>query len=360
MKLIYHKTDDNNPYSPFDSEIVSLANGQNLLLVSPYIGLSYLKRLIKISKSWKLITDFQEWIISHPNKLQRLEICDFIASHLENIKHIPDIHAKVLITDNAAFLGSANFTQKGILERTEMSVSFSETDKVNELKEWFNSLLEISTNYTKKQLFDFVNKNENIIVQPKIAGLKIPFEHNKRKTILVPLDTFLKTDEDFEADLIQGIKQTKKDKVWLNRYFDLLKDLFTEYEIDENSQKISMSVTKAFKMPVSIGQRYIICPRHRRDAIGLILPLDFKDIITDYPDAAINQSYFYRNNTEEALWVDFDSNIIFSDDPFLLSSWHKAVKTEIDRTTISGFRQNHNPYYYKVVMDTNYRKKILG
>ena len=67
MKLIYHKTDDSNQYSPFDSELVVLANGQNLNLVSPYIGLSYFERLIKISKTWRLITDFEEWIISHPN-----------------------------------------------------------------------------------------------------------------------------------------------------------------------------------------------------------------------------------------------------------------------------------------------------
>jgi phosphatidylserine/phosphatidylglycerophosphate/cardiolipin synthase-like enzyme len=140
MKLIDHKTSDNNPYSPFDSEIVSLANGQDLLLVSPYIGLSYLKRLIKISKSWKLVTDFQEWIISHPNKSKRFEICDFISENFENIKHITDIHAKVLITDTSAFLGSANFTEKGIQIRTEMSISFSETEKVEELKKWFNLL----------------------------------------------------------------------------------------------------------------------------------------------------------------------------------------------------------------------------
>lgn len=360
MKLIYHNTDDNAQYSPFDSELVTLASGQNLCLVSPYIGLSYLKRLTKISKTWKLITDFEAWIISHPNKKQRLEICDFISDNFDRIKHIADIHAKVLITDNSAFLGSANFTDKGILVRTEMSVSFSEQDKVEELKNWFKSLWTSGTDFTQKQLFDFVKQNENVNPQPKISRLKTPFTKQKRKSNLVPLDTFLKTDKDYETELIKAIKKTKKDKTWLNKYFDLIKEILTELDIEEKSQKITMSVTKDLKMPISIGQRYIVCPRHRRDAIGLILPLEFRDIISDYPTAVINEDYFYdKKGNQEALWIDFESDVIFTDDNFLFAQWKSAAKTELNRTIYSGYRRTHNPFYYKAAMDFNYRQTII-
>jgi phosphatidylserine/phosphatidylglycerophosphate/cardiolipin synthase-like enzyme len=174
MKLIYHNLDDSDQYSPFDSELVTLANEQNLCLVSPYIGLSYLKRLTENSKSWRLITDFEAWIISYPNKNQRLEICDFINDHFDNVKHISDIHAKVLVTDNSAFLGSANFTENGILVRTEMSVSFSEQEKVEELKSWFQSLWTVASDFSHKQLFEFVKQNEKINPHPKISRLKSP------------------------------------------------------------------------------------------------------------------------------------------------------------------------------------------
>ena len=360
MKLIYHITDDSGQYSPFDSELVTLANGQNLCLVSPYIGLSYLKRLTKISKSWKLITDFEAWIISHPNEKQRLEICDFINEHFDKIKHISDIHAKVLVTDNSAFLGSANFTDKGICVRTEMSVSFSEQDKVEELKNWFQSLWTVATNFTQKQLFDFVKQNVDVNPQPKISGLKGTFTKQKRKSNLVPLDTFLKTENDYEFELIKAIKKSKKDTKWLNRYFDLVKKLLTELEIGEDSPKIAMTVRKDFRMAITFGQRYVICPTHRRDAIGLILPLEFEDVISDYPSAVIYEGNFYdKKGNLEALWVDFDSDIVILDDTFLFDNWKKASKTELDRTTVSGFRQYHNPFYYKAVMDTNYRQTIL-
>lgn len=360
MKLIYHNTDDNNQCSPFDSELVTLANGQNLCLVSPYIGLTYLKRITKISNSWRLITDFEAWIISHPNTKQRLEICDFISVHFDKIKHISDIHAKVLVTDNSAFLGSANFTDKGILERTEMSVSFTEQEKVEELKNWFQSLWTSATDFTQKQLFDFVKQNESKNLQPKISRLKSPFSKQKRKSSLVPLDTYLKTDNDYETELIKAIKKTKKDKIWLNKYFDLVREILTDLDIDEQSQKITMSVTKDLKMPISIGQRYIVCPRHRRDAIGLILPLEFRDIIVDYPTAVINEDYFFdKKGNQVALWIDFESDVIFSDDNFLFAQWKNAAKTELNRTMYSGYRRTHNPLYYKAAMDFNYRQKII-
>ncbi|HMM52865.1 MAG TPA: phospholipase D-like domain-containing protein [Burkholderiaceae bacterium] len=359
MKLIYHNTDHDNQYSPFDSELVTLANGQNLCLISPYIGLSYLKRLVKISKSWRLITDFEAWIISHPNENQRLEICDFIIENFDRIKHLGDIHAKVLVTDNSAFLGSANFTDNGILVRTEMSVSFSEQDKVEELKNWFKSLWTKATDFTQKQLYDFVNQNKNVIPQPKIKRLKNPQLKRKRKSTLVPLDTFLMTNRDYETELIKAIRKTKKDKKSLNKYFDLIRKILTDLNISEQSPKITMSVTKDLKMPIIIGQRYIVCPRPRKDAIGLILPLDFKDIISDYPTAVIYEDYFYdKKRNQEALWIEFDSDVIFSDD-FLYTLWKKAAKTELDRTMYSGFRRTHNPFYYKAAMDYNYRQTIL-
>jgi len=112
-----------------------------------------------------------------------------------------------LVTDNAAFLGSANFTEKGILVRTEMSVSFSEQDKVEELKNWFQSLWTTATDFTEKQLFDFVKQNDNINPQPKIIGLKTPFTKQKRKSNLVPLDTF------FKVDLIHFLRSTRTTKL---------------------------------------------------------------------------------------------------------------------------------------------------
>jgi len=360
MKLIYHNIQETEEYSPFDKELVELSKGQDLFLVSPYIGLSYLKRLINLSKSWKLISDFQEWIMSYPNKKQRLEICDFINKHSDKIRHIPDIHAKVLITENYGFLGSANFTENGILKRTEMSVSFSDKEKVNELRNWFQMLWINSENLSTKEITDFIIKNESVNLKPKIQNFKSIQKNKGIKSALVPINKYFKTDNDYEQKLIKAIRKTKQTKEWINRYFDLIKAIFEEFNIGEDSPKITMSVTSGLKMPISVGQRYVIRPKDSGNTIGLILPLEFLDIISDYPNATVTEGFFYTNKVQQALWVQFDSDIIFSEDQVLFEYWKKAIRHEIERTKVSGFRKSHNPFYYKVVMDLKYREMILN
>lgn len=361
MKLIYHSTDSIAKYSAFDAELVTLANQQNLCLVSPYIGLDYLKRLIQLSKSWRLITDFEEWIISHPSKEKRNKIVEFITKNPDRIKHISDIHAKVLISEHSAFLGSANFTDKGICQRTEMSVSFSEVEKVQEIKSWFESLWELATNFTEEQLSDFVKKNENTNSKPRIKKLKSPSKKVMKRASLVDIGTFFKTDKDYQSELINAIKKIGKDKIWLNRFFDLIKELLTNLEIEEQSPKITMSVTKDLRMPISIGQRYVIWAKSQRNKVGLILPLEFRNLISSYPTAEIDEDYFYdKKKNKEALWVNFDNDIVFSNNHFLFEQWKKAAKIELDRTKHSGYRRAHNPLYYKLVMDLEYRNKILN
>ncbi|MFJ1490656.1 phospholipase D-like domain-containing protein [Capnocytophaga canis] len=360
MKLIYHKTDSFEEYSIFDVELVTLAYQQNLCLISPYIGINYLERLIQLSKSWRLITDFEEWIISYTSKDQRNKIVEFITKNSDKIKHISDIHAKVLISEHSAFLGSANFTDKGICQRTEMSVSFSEQEKVQEIKSWFESLWEKAINFTEQQLYDFVKKNENTNPKPRIKKLKSPSKKIMKRASLVDIGTFFKTDKDYQSELIKAIKKIGKDKIWLNRFFDLIKELLTDLEIEEQSPKITMSVTKDFRMPISIGQRYVIWAKSQRNKVGLILPLEFRDLISGYPAAEIDEDYFYnKKKNKEALWVNFGNDVIFYDDHFLFEQWKKAAKVELDRTNYSGYRRAHNPLYYRLVMDLEYRKKIL-
>jgi hypothetical protein len=175
---------------------------------------------------------------------------------------------------------------------------------------------------------------------------------------LVPLDTFFKTDRDIEQELIKALRKTGKDIKWINKYFDMVKDMLTEFQIDENSPKIAMSVTKGSRIAISIGQRYVIHPM--ADVIGFILPLEFNDIISDYSNLTGTAYFQNKKGEKEAFWGEFDGDIIFSDDAFLLENWKNAIKAELNRTTTSSYRKYHNPFYYKAVMDLNYRKAILN
>ena len=66
QRLLYHAPDNPNQESPFDRAIVQVVQGQEASIVSPYIGLQYLQRLIRLSRSWRLISDVLEWLSATP------------------------------------------------------------------------------------------------------------------------------------------------------------------------------------------------------------------------------------------------------------------------------------------------------
>lgn len=140
MDLIYHQIEVKNQISNFDKALLRVAtDSPHLKLVSPYIGLSYLTRLTQLSMDWQLLTDVEAWLKSG-NRKHRVNCWHFISSNLDRIKHVADLHAKVAIGNNLLFLGSANFTNFGIQNRTELSVLIDEPNIVQEANTWFQDL----------------------------------------------------------------------------------------------------------------------------------------------------------------------------------------------------------------------------
>src|SRR6516225_7660901 len=113
IRLIYHTAESMaGGISPFDAEISRMVKGLEIRIACPYLGLTYLTRILSQVKSWKLLTDVEEWLSSY-NSGSRNRIVNFITAKPEQVHHCPDLHAKVLIAETTAIAGSANFTKKG-------------------------------------------------------------------------------------------------------------------------------------------------------------------------------------------------------------------------------------------------------
>lgn len=139
-KLIYHTPESMaGGVSPFDAAITDMVSGRDIRIACPYLGLDYLQRLIRLASDWRLLTDATEWLLLHSQQ-ERDRIISFIQNHINRIRHCKGIHAKVIIAENKALAGSANFTEKGITGRVEMSVLFEGCDQVEQLQRWFEQV----------------------------------------------------------------------------------------------------------------------------------------------------------------------------------------------------------------------------
>jgi len=140
IKIIHH-TDAtaNEGISPFDEVILMMAENASLNIACPYISISYLNEILKRSRSWRIISDLQAWLMScHIS--QRVKTLEFIKTNQAQIRHVPQLHAKLIVSDCHALVGSANFTDNGILHNHEISVLFEKSSEVIQLQEWFETI----------------------------------------------------------------------------------------------------------------------------------------------------------------------------------------------------------------------------
>ena len=139
-RLIYHTEGSyNRGESPFDRAIRETTDSEEVWIVCPYIGPNYVKSILKGVDEWQIVTDVVAWIGTFGGKSQE-EIREFIEENPERIHHFRHVHAKVVLSEDSAVIGSANLTEKGVIGRTEMGVRFDEEKKIAELREWFNRL----------------------------------------------------------------------------------------------------------------------------------------------------------------------------------------------------------------------------
>jgi len=179
IKLIYHSFKSiHNIISPFDKAIVEIVKNQDIQMATPYLSLNYINRIISLTKSWRLITDIKQLASSH-NKSEFEKIKLFISKNNKLIRHINTLHAKVLIGENKAIIGSANFTRNGIIGNIELSVFFDNEPQIFDVKNWFEQLWIASSEINNHNLNSFFSS----LSKTSINKTKISVEFDDSFTI---------------------------------------------------------------------------------------------------------------------------------------------------------------------------------
>lgn len=364
FQLIYHK--DGIVTSPFDVAITNVIKDNDISVICPYIGINYFNRITSIAKSWKLITDVEEWILSYHDEKSRLEIINFIKENKDRIHHIRNVHAKVILTGYQAILGSANFTYNGIRSKIEISILIQDEILNSELYEWFGSIWEKSKNISVEELEKYYNSIKTIYQNnprsDKNCSLSSP-KSIRTKLVNLGLDNLIisinENNQEVEERLIKILKYYPN-KEWIERYFDLVKTMIDRFEIKNDDGRISMVIPKSGRrLPVNVGQRWVIRP-YVNGEIGMIMPLEYNEIHFEKDGANEKSGYFYTNKKQVARWIHFDrkDGLILSNQ--IAKYWLDAVDSELKRTKISGRRFAHQSLFFELVTNLKYRKEILN
>ena len=364
VELLHHTSESmSGGLSPFDKAITRITQEKDISIACPYLGMDYLKQIIKGCNSWRILTDVEEWIISQAENA-RLEIEDFIASYSERIHHYPDLHAKVIIAENSALVGSANFTEKGITQRSEMCVLFESTNQVTELQRWFDWLWQMSAPVDRDELSIFVRAAPsapgNYITRIKFSS---PAPEVNAKRVIARKRNPVSIQESREAHdrLVDRIKLAPGRK-WISEYFNLINEIIDFAEITSDDPRLVLTIpAKSPKLPVNINQRYVLNAGFvgEEAILGFILSADFVRYRRLKNEVERYRPQRGEFKDEVPYWVRYygTPNRVLSGD--LKGDWKMAVLAELQRQKRSGFRKFHEPLVYEAAVNTNYRALIL-
>jgi hypothetical protein len=318
-----------------------------------------------------LLTDVEAWIQSQ-NANQRTGVLDFIKTNLNSIRHFPQLHAKIIMNENSAIFGSANFTESGICHRTELSVYLNDDDSVNELNNWFISQWNQAFEISLEKVQNFINAlpKEN----PINSTTKVPIspEIPKKDYHLLSFDKEnIKNGSiydviEYNLRLIEKI-HIFSDRNWLNSYLDLAENLINKLGIKSNDSRLAMSIPKNkgyWILPMSINNRYVIAPFIKKDKamVGLIFGPEYAQM-PNIQNKVIEDGRFSALSGEKELnvpyFLKFESAKEIFDDKVLYEGWIRAAESELNRAKTSPFRKFHSHEAFKLVMDHEYRQMIF-
>jgi hypothetical protein len=141
---------------------------------------------------------------------------------------------------------------------------------------------------------------------------------------------------------------------WVNQYFDLLKRLLLELNIQDDDPRLALSLTSNDKIPVNLGQRYVLEP-HGKEFIRCIVPAAFNENMVK----AKLIGYFCPKTTRDTKWVElkFPFGAIFPSS--LYNACLDACRDILKKSKKSGYRKHHVSLLYDFTMEPDVRTEML-
>lgn len=365
-ELVYHDPSDRTGVSPFDEAIRRITKDEEALIACPYISLDYLKEVTKQTDDWFLLTDVEEWLSAYGTR-NREAIQEFLIEQREQVRHVTDLHAKVVVGGDRALLGSANFTKKGLTGRTEMSVLLSEESTINELTEWFETLWAIYDPPEIDRLEAYIESTSEIPSPAQNrSGVSLSSGESPGRATLSESahdDADVSAEhEESHTELVRRASNAPSPE-WIRSYFKLIGELLSETGLSVDDPQLVTSLPQAGTIPVSINNRYVLVAfRDKRSRVEFILSSDIGESHTYLEQADYTGRFdpIYNEDEFDTPWfIGFDGIPNQMVDDEFRDVWMSAVDDEIQRAEASPYKRYHKPVVCNAARNREYREEVI-
>ncbi|MFC7129168.1 phospholipase D family protein [Haloferax chudinovii] len=365
-RFIYHSEGSyDSAESPFDEAIRDTADAENVRIVCPYINPSYLKSILAPANDWRIVTDVEAWIGTFGGST-RDEIRELIATNREQIHHFPNVHAKAVLSDDSAVIGSANLTEKGIFGRTEMGIQFTAESKIDELNEWFTRLWSESDSVDSGELDEFVESSPSTPTTHTESGTSLSSDAPQVNAIFVddtePTTKEIDANEEVHDTLVNRVQQAPN-RGWAVDFFGLLNDLIAATGLAEDDARLVTSIAQNDRIAVSINNRYVLGAFFSGEpTTGFIVGADTENVdeLIETADEHMAFNALSGEATDETPhWVEFTGEPKRMVSQSFRRAWISAVYDQLEQASGSPYQDSHEPLVFRAGVEEEYREQIL-
>jgi len=328
-----------------------------------YLCTVYLKSMVGGRKNWRLLTDINEWLGILRSEEKRSEAIEFIREHHDRIRSYNRLHAKVVIGNELAMLGSANFPKMGLREREEVAVLIDDSPIIQELQDWFNGIWNRAGLPTNEQL------EHHIVQLSKVERVSVPRLSSKGKTYTTrpPQLNSLDYAERYKR-LIKSVEYAPN-HTWINYFFDRVKDVIGITNMEDGDPRLIMAVWKNNGyIGLSLNHRWVLSAyyknvnnKQRKDhaAIGFVVSKHY-ELPIDTSFASFSHAFSYKGKNKGNLrYIVAITEDVTAISDELLTEWRKSVRYQAENEKNSGKKGSHDPLVYRAAIDLDFRKDLL-
>jgi hypothetical protein len=153
--------------------------------------------------------------------------------------------------------------------------------------------------------------------------------------------------------LVQCLKRFSS-KQWINQYFDLQKKLLEDLGIENSDPRLALTLSQD-KLPMNLGQRYIIKPQTKSRML-CIAPVYFE--AETVGGKCIWQFTDNKILADQLIEIEFPVGA-----PFPLPLYNaclEACTAIMQKSKKSGYRKYHSPLLYHFTMEPAVRNELLN
>ncbi|MGM0471222.1 MAG: phospholipase D-like domain-containing protein [Bacillota bacterium] len=363
MEIIYH--DWNESESPFLETLIDIFDEKDVMVACPYINRKILSYLISRADNIKIVSDVVAWLESCSPK-ERGKTIEFINTIGDRLHHCPKLHAKVFFNESKSLIGSANLTNSGMLRNIEISVVLNDSKKLDELRQWFKKLWDITEPLDCDNMNEINNWKERIDKDKKVKQsneLNITNDNSPIISGYIPtkLRKYKKQLSKSDEEVLSRIKKVIDlfpSLEWFNEFLDIWEYILEYFDIQADDQRITLSVPNAKdKLAMTVGQRYV-ATGFTRGKIALIMPIN-PDIYEEDKSSILKKErftnneklvcnlYYFKTNSPKKLFKRYKTQIL------------NLIKYELQRTEVSGYKRYHEDILYHIAIDRIKRIELL-